>query len=717
MKSYILIIFILFFYSCTIQEDFTPAQTNIEVKQMNNISKETLFDNGNLIIVRDNWGTPHIFGKKDSDAAFGLAYAHSEDDFKTIHDLLLHVRGKYASVYGSGKNNINASLDYLIGLLKIENTVTSQYEIELSEETQQLCQGYANGINYYIESNNNIEQFIYPVKAEDIAAGFIYKMPFFFDLPLFISALYSKKPEEIPESFTINDKIEIFTKGSNVFAVSPLLTDNNSTFLAINSHQPWEGDLAWYEAHIYSDEGWNMSGGLFPGSPVVLVGFNENLGWGHTVNAPDILDIYQLEINPDNENQYLFDGKWLDLEQYDVNINIKTIGKFSIDHKEAAFWSVHGPVIKGKHATYAIRYSWDNNIKTIEQWYYMNKAKNFKEWNEAMSIMALPMFNAGYADKEGNIFYIYNAKLPIRKNNFNWNGVIPGNTSETLWKEFVKYEDLPQILNPPSGFIQNCNNTPYYTTKDKNNNPTPNLDESIYSGIETKLTNRSLRAMQLFSDLSSVSYDDFKNIKFDLAYAKDSNMAHYVNKAKGLIKDSKDRNLSQAFEILNNWDLRTDISNANAALPIISFGKFVDSSVENISDNMLIAGLKNGINYLNKKFGKLKVLWGDINKLIRGDVKLSLAGGPDILRAIYPIPTKEGYLKSIAGDAYMALVQWDNNGNINSESIHQFGSAILDDKSVHYSDQAYLFSKEKLKPAYLDIKDILKHSKSIRIIY
>ena len=103
------------------------------------------------------------------------------------------------------------------------------------------------------------------------------------------------------------------------------------------------------------------------------------------------------------------------------NIDIKTIGKFIIKHNERAFWSIHGPVIKGKYATYAIRYSWDNNIKTVEQWYYMNKANNFKEWNEAMSIMALPMFNAGYADKEGNIFYIYNAKLPIRNNNFNWN--------------------------------------------------------------------------------------------------------------------------------------------------------------------------------------------------------------------------------------------------------------------------------------------------------
>ena len=198
------------------------------------------------------------------------------------------------------------------------------------EETKKICEGYAKGINHYIESNPDMEQYIYPVYPEDIVAGFMYKTPFFFDLPIFLSALYTMKPEDIPSDFSIDDKINIVTKGSNVFAVSPDITKNGETFLAINSHQPWNGDLAWYEAHIYSDEGLNISGGLFPGSPIILVGYNENLGWGHTVNKPDILDIYQLEINPKNDNQYLFDGEWLDFETFDVSIKIKAMGKIKV---------------------------------------------------------------------------------------------------------------------------------------------------------------------------------------------------------------------------------------------------------------------------------------------------------------------------------------------------------------------------------------------------
>ena len=124
-------------------------------------------------------------------------------------------------------------------------------------------------------------------------------------------------------------------------------------------------------------------------------------------------------MNPENDNQYLFDGEWLDLEQYNVDIGIKGIGHLGISHSEPAFWSIHGPVIKGEYATYAIRYSWEDNIKIIEQWYKMNKATNFDEWMNAMGMMSIPMFNAGYADKEGNIFYIYNASLPIRNENYN----------------------------------------------------------------------------------------------------------------------------------------------------------------------------------------------------------------------------------------------------------------------------------------------------------
>jgi len=261
----------------------------------------------------------------------------------------------------------------------------------------------------------------------------------------------------------------------------------------------------------------------------------------------------------------------------------------------------------------------------------------------------------------------------------------------------------------------NCNNTPTFTTTGEN--PKIINTSTNYSGIETKITNRALRSMELFSSDSSITYNDFKQIKFDLQYSEDSYMSRYVKRTAELIKDSNNSDLlSSAYEVLVNWNLRTDLSNLNAALPIISFGQLIDMDPSEISDEILLSHLKNGTDYLYDKFGTLTIKWGDINRLIRGNVNLPLTGGPDILRAIYTIPTDSGELKSIAGDAYMAIVQWDTNGSIKAESIHQFGSSITNSNSVHYSDQAYLFSNEKLKPAYLDIKNILNNVESIKII-
>ena len=717
MKKLYLYILIILLTSCTtVRIAVNPYPSTEQEHAPTNINENNLFESGEVVIIRDNWGTPHIYGQTDSDAAFGLAYAHSEDDFITIHDQVLHARGQYTSVYGRGDNNLNALFDYLVGILKIEEIVEKEYE-SLSEETQEICEGYAQGINYYIETHNDqIEQYIYPLNGKDVVRGFMYKNPFFFDVPIYFGLLYDRAPEDVPERITHKDIIDLITKGSNAFAVSPTRTSDNSTLLAINSHQPWNGDLAWYEAHVHSEEGWNISGGLFPGSPVILVGFNENLGWGHTVNQPDILDIYELTINPDNSNQYYFDGEWLDFEKFSIDIPVKLIGNKGIVHTESAYWSVHGPVIKGNKATYAVRYSWEDAIKSVEQWYKMNKAKNFDEWEDAMSIMAIPMFNSIYGDKEGNIFYLYNAKLPIRENTFNWSGVVPGDKSETLWNNnFISFDNLPKILNPESGFVMNCNNTPTFTTTGEN--PKIFNTSTNYSGIETKITNRALRSMELFSSDSSITYNDFKQIKFDLQYSENSYMSQYVKRTAELIKDSNNNDLlSSAYAVLTNWDLGTDLSNLNAALPIISFGQLIDMDPSEISDEILLSHLKRGTDYLYDKFGKLTIKWGEINRLIRGNVNLPLTGGPDILRAIYTIPTDSGELKSIAGDAYMAIVQWDTNGSIKAESIHQFGSSITNSNSAHYSDQTYLFSNEELKPAYLDIKNILNNVESIKII-
>ncbi len=679
----ILVLYFVIIQSCSTPLAISPTK----------LSKNTY----NVTVYRDNWGTPHIYGEKDSDVAFGLAYANAEDDFKNMQESLLAGRGTLASVLGRE----HAPNDYMVGLLEIWDKINKYYESDISPETKLLCESYAAGVNQYIEDHpREAYKGVYPITAKDLIAGFVHKTPLFFDVHLHLGDMFNKKPDEINGVFNYDSQAEALknlrnTKGSNVFAVSPNRSENNNVKLAINSHQPWDGQYAWYEAHLHSKEGWNMVGGLFPGSPVVLVGHNDNLGWGHTVNDPDIVDIYELEVNPDNKYEYKLDGEWKRFRSKNIPIKVKLLGPISWTFNREALWSDHGPVIVGEHATYAIRYSGYNDIRMIEQWYKMNKASNLDEWVEAMKMQAIPMFNAGYADKDQNIYFIYNAKLPYKNPDFNWRKVLPGNRSDLIWDEFVSFDQLPQVLNPSSGFIQNCNNTPFITTTGKDN---PNPENYNYVlGIETHMTNRGLRSMELFGNDNSITSDEFKTYKFDLKYSENSAMATYVNRMLSL-NNNGDELFNSGLDVLRKWDFSTDLSNPYATLPVLSFAWFLESDPDSVSDETLLERFKDSINYLKKHYGKIDVVWGKVNRLIRGDVDVGIDGGPDISRAVYGFPDDEGRLKGWAGDAYMMLIEWDSDGNVDSQSIHQYGSNTQHKSSKHYSDQVDLFIKHKMKP-------------------
>jgi penicillin amidase/acyl-homoserine-lactone acylase len=443
------------------------------------------------------------------------------------------------------------------------------------------------------------------------------------------------------------------------------------------------------------------------------VGHNEHLGWGHTVNAPDLVDIYELEIHPDDSYLYKYDGQWKQLKVKKVPIKVKLFGPFSWTFKKEALWSIHGPVLRGKYAAYAMRFANYEDIRVIEQWYRMNKAANFEEWQSAMQMMAIPMFGTGYADKDGNILYLYNAKLPLRTEGYDWQGVLPGNSSEVVWTEYLPYEDLPQVLNPPSGFIQNCNNTPFTTTTGNGNPNQENYPDSF--GIESRMSNRALRAMELFGKDMSISAEEFEQYKFDLHYSDDSYMSLFVDRLISLSHNFEDDQLQEGVNVLKAWDKNTDFENINASLPIISFGWFMETLPTDVSDENLIESFTFAVKYLYNHYGKLDVIWGKVNRLVRGSVNLGVGGGPDISRAVYGIPTKEGYLKGYAGDAFLMMVEWGKDGEVNSRSIHQYGSNTQHETSTHYADQSKLFVKQKLKPVWLKlqtIKENLEHAYS-----
>ena len=252
-------------------------------------------------IERDEWGVPHIFGKTDADVSFGLAYAHSQDDYETIEDIIYALRGELASIHGR-KAAVN---DYYVHLMNYWDIIDNRYNAEIPDDVKNICQGYAAGLNRFLADNPEKRRTKFrPVTAKDIIVGFSHRMPLMFGLDGVLKKLAMKKPPEFigTNIESIDGDFDMFA--SNVVAVGPQRSSDGYTRLWINTHQPWDGPVSWYEAHLVSEQGWDFYGALFPGSPVPLSGHNQYLGWSHTVNSPDLIDEYKLNKNKLKKNQY-----------------------------------------------------------------------------------------------------------------------------------------------------------------------------------------------------------------------------------------------------------------------------------------------------------------------------------------------------------------------------------------------------------------------------
>jgi len=652
---------------------------------------------------------PHVFGTTDAEAAFGLAYAHAEDDFATIQGALLAARGKLASVYGkSGAPN-----DYMVALLRIWDFVDAKYEKDLAPETRTLCEAYAAGINRYAALHpEQALPGLYPARGKDVVAGFVHKLPLFFGLDKVLVELMgdtrlhglSRKGETTAAVAALTDDEAPF--GSNTMAVAKERSADGFTRLVVNSHQPWTGPVAWYEAHVHSEEGWDMAGGVFPGTPVILHGHNRDLGWAHTVNQPDLIDVYVLETNPEDPNQYRFDGEWRDLEVRDAPIDVKLWGGLHFTAHREALWSVHGPVVRRPHGTYAIRFANLGEVRMVEEWYRMNKARSLDEFRAALRPGALPMFNIGYADREGNVAYFYNARLPLRAAGYDWSAYLPGDTSETLWTEYLPMDELPQVVNPPSGVILNANSTPFAVTIGEGN-PDPARYPTSF-GIETHLTNRARRAQELLAADPAISREAFDRYKFDVAYSRSSNVARRV---RAIVEGPPPQNpaLREAVAALGRWDLRADALNPFAALALLTLRPRHDDRMPPVDRDELLRSLEATADHLRRTFGRIDVPWGEVLRLRRGSIDLPLGGAPDVLRGVYARPTEDGRVEGIAGDCYILQVEWDPQGRVHSRSIHQFGSATLDPASPHYADQAPLFARSVLKSLWFEEADLRAH--------
>jgi acyl-homoserine-lactone acylase len=661
-------------------------------------------DPARIDIVRDSFGVPHIFAPTDAEVAYGLAWAHCEDDFATIQTCYLATKGLLGAVIGKD----GAAVDYVVQAIRAREFAEANYEKSISPDFKRLLQAYCDGFNRYaaLHPREVRHRDLVPITPVDMAT---YLM-----LQMFAFTGGDQALQSIVQNRTPSAAAMPRAHGSNAYAFNSKKTADGQVYLNINSHQPWEGIVAWYEAHLCSEEGWNITGGLFPGAPCILHGANEYLGWAHTVNNPDKLDVYELEIDPADPRRYRFDGQWRTLEERSIPLRVRIAG-VPVKVRKKAWWSVYGPTFRNKRGTFAIRSSGLFDLRALEQWYRMNKARNFTEFYGALKMEAIPGFNLVYADRYDTIYYLSNGRLPLRTRGFDWRNTLPGNTSQTLWTAFHPLEALPQQLNPTSGYLFNSNHSPFNASA-----PADNLNPARYDptmGYEMYENNRSRRFMELIAPLGKITWDDFKRIKYDqqlpaaISYACDLDCLLQIEAA-----DYPE--LRAVIDTLRRWDRRSNVESVGATQFLVAIRHIAQklklTSIYQphvLTPDEAVDALRHTRRYLLKHFGRLDVPLGEYQRMVRGDIDRPLAGLPDGIAAIYSVPHKQGRVKGFHGDCLIQLVRFTPNGPV-IESCNPYGASNRKE-SPHYSDQLEMFLEHRTKRMSLDRQEVYRQAERV----
>lgn len=672
-------------------------------------SAQIQIDPQKITIARDQWGVPHIRAATDAEVAYGLAWATCEDQFFSLQENLLATRGRLAEVKGKE----GAIMDFAARFTGARELVAERYEKDLSPDFRKVLEGYVAGVNAYAERHPEEVWLkgVFPVTGQDLVQGYVLAL-----------TLLSSVHEDIARVVEGNlaPALENRPQGSNGFAFNRSRTEDGHVYLASNTHQPLEGPYAWYEAHLASEEGWNVLGATFPGGCSIFVGANEYLGWTHTVNHPDLSDVYRLHLHPEDRQRYLFDNEWKEMEVEKVKLKVK-MGFLRVPITMKIYHTVYGPALKGKDGYYyAFRFPARMDIRAAEQWYRMNKARDLASFRSALEMTAIPCTNLIYADRDDHILYAGLGAFPRRNPAYDWKSILPGHTAETLWApDFYPLDSLPVLVNPPAGYVINTNNTPFNATA-----PGQNLSPKDYNptlGYMTGDNNRSLRLQELIQQHEKIDYETFKKIKYDRSWRRPAETYNMQNlELLFQLDETKYPKLAGCLQLLKNWDREATVDSEGAAVYTLFLGYLFERYLETgiffdantLDEPLIVEMLEKARRHLQRHFGTINVPLGELQKHVRGDKVLPIGGAQDVLAAVYPERYRKGRLKIIAGESYIALIRFTPEGGVLFETINAYGASEKPE-SPHYADQMDLYVRRELKTMTLDWEEVLRTAERV----
>lgn len=649
-----------------------------------------------VTIYRDTYGVPHVFGRTDASTVFGFAYAQAEDNFWRVEENFISALGRSSELYG--EKSLNE--DRLNHALEIPGLAREEYA-RLDPQMRSLCDAFAAGFNYYLERHPEVKPRLLTKIEPWYTLAFIrynYFQNGFAHDPIL-------RRTELQTASTYYD-LKPHT-GSNGWVVGPSKSASGHALLFINPHLPFFGPGQVYEGHVHSDEGWNFTGYTRFGFPLPYVGHNENGGWVSTDNAADLTDVY-LETfdDPARPLAYKYGKGYRLATEHVEEIRVKTANGLET-RKFTMRKTHHGPILAARDGKLlSLRMAKFESDGWLREWYDMTRAKSLTELKRAMAPLNMLFGNMMYADRQGNTWYLYNGAIPKRDPRFDWSKPLDGSDPATEWQGYHTLDELPQLTNPKTGWMQNCNTSPFLLTSEGNPDPKQFPKYMVQEGDNP----RGAISREILASKTKFTFEEWARLAFD---TRVMTAGKELEALLSVLKEAGTPRLREVYDELSRWDRRS----ANDSIAMTIFSLYHERRLRDEKLQALPA-LNDALDSLERDFGTWKVAWGDINRLQRidesrdedfNDSKPSLAvsgvnGNDGAVFTFYAAPERGQKRRyGVAGGTYISVVEF--GPQVRALSVHTFG-ASGDPKSKHYMDQSALYTRGEFKPSWLTLEDI-----------
>ena len=660
-------------------------------------------------ILWDNWGVAHIFAPDHPSLFFAYGYAQMEAHSELLLRLYAQARGRGAEIYGE---------QYLEADRWVRtNGIPARAKEWAKGQTPQfgpLIVSFVDGLNTWAKDHqadlSAEAKQVLPVTVEDVYAHCLRVIHY----DWIISA--QKLDGRLRRA-------EVETHGSNEWAIAPSYSANGHAMLMSNSHLQWGEQHTYFEVQLTAP-GVTSYGAVWVGFPVLRQCFTDFVGWTQTTNNPSESDLYRLTLK---DNGYVLDGVVKPFETSREVIKIKgkdgTLREETLNIRR----TVHGPVVSDRNGTtVAMRVAAIDRPKLFEQFWRMGLAHNLAEWKDAMRMQQLPLFNTAYADRDGHIGYVYNATLPVHATGDYryWQGIVPGDKSELISSTIVPFDQIPQVFDPPTGWVQNSNDMPWTSVYPMV------LDSTKFApgfAAPQGITQRAQRGIRILSGYTGKKMT-FADVKAGKLSTRVETADQFVDDLVATARKLGTDRARRAADVLEKWDRQSE----NASDGMLLFYKFMTEAGNGFANigGFAVAGddrkplttprgfgdaaraaaaLDKVAGEVEKEYGKLNVPWGEVLRFRRGNVDLPGNGAPSQMGAIRTVgtgPFENGKLTGSSGDTFFAVVEFSTP--IHAEGLLSYGNWSKKG-SPHVEDQIKLMSRKEMRPIWKDRKDIEQH--------